>query len=944
MRFYENPQATSLNRLPSRCSYVPGGAAERTMLNGTWKFAFFERDIDVPEEITEWGTIPVPSCWQLEGYENPNYTNINFPFPCEPPYVPDDNPCGVYERELEITRIFGDVIFVFEGVSSCAELFVNGERVGYTQGSRLRAEFDITPFVREGSNTVRVKVYKWCCGSYLEDQDAFRYNGIFRDCYVLQRPEGHITDFEIIPNDRTITVRLDGEADIRILDAAGEPLYEGHFSGEFEYAPENPVLWNAENPYLYTVELSRCGETITRRAGLRSAAVSEKGQLLINGVSVKLHGVNHHDTSEKRGWCQSREELRHDLELMKSLNINCVRTSHYPPHPDFIDMCDELGFYVILETDIESHGFIRRYANVSYYYDVESGEWPGCMPEWKKEHIERMERAVEVFKNSPAVIMWSTGNESGHAANHYEMIKWLRSRDKTRLVHCEDASRKGDYSNTDVVSGMYIPLKTLEKYALDGSYPKPYFLCEYSHAMGNGPGDVWDYNELFDRYDKLIGGCIWEWADHVVVRDGVSCYGGDFPGELTQEGNFCCDGLVFADRTLKAGSLEAKAAYQPIRTRFENGVLTVKNRLDFTNLSEYEFIWRIEADGKVSEEKSLCLDVPPHGEITLDIPAQPRKCLCGVMLVCILNRGGNEVARTSHELPEIREFCEKGEYAGLEKQGEFIIARGEGFEYRFSAHYGDFSSIVINGREQLSGRARLSVWRAPTDNDRNIRMLWGNYNIWQGENLDLPFIKILSCGFEGGVIRLTGSLSGVSRAPALHFEREIAIFANGTVESKAHFSVRENLAAYLPRLGFDFPLVKENDRFSYYGKGPAENYCDMSHSAHIGYYSSSAEREYVPYVRPQEHGNHTETRMLRIGDMEFLGENRFEFAVSRYSAAALTAAEHTNELKEDGRTHLRIDYKNSGLGSNSCGPALDKKYQLCEKEFDFAFIFRPAKA
>lgn len=567
MRFYENILKTSENRInpPSYC--IPSGISECINLNGEWNFAYFSRDIDVPERIEKWDKIPVPSCWQLQGYENPNYTNTNYPYPVDPPYVPDDNPCGVYNREFTVDKKWGRLYFVFEGVSSCASLYINDRYVGFTQGSRLQAQFDITDFISDGRNTVTVKVLKWCVGSYLEDQDAFRYNGIFRDVYILQRPEKHITDVEIIPNEKSFNIKLDGKADVKI-SADNKVLFEGEMDNELSFAPEKPVLWNAEKPYLYDIELARNGEILRFKSGLRSVKISENYELLINGVSVKLHGVNHHDTSKYRGWCQTDEELRQDLLLMKKLNINCVRTSHYPPTPKFIGMCDEIGLYVVCETDIETHGFLRRLPNVGYRFDMESNAWPATMSDWKDEHIERMKRMVEVFKNNPCIIMWSTGNESGHGCNHLEMIKWTRSRDNSRLIHCEDASRKGQFHNADVFSWMYPGYSDLGNKALTDDVNMPIFLCEYSHAMGNGPGDVWDYNELFDKYPKLIGGCIWEWADHVVTVDGVEKYGGDFEGEITHDGNFCCDGLVFADRSLKAGSLEAKAAYQPIRTTF----------------------------------------------------------------------------------------------------------------------------------------------------------------------------------------------------------------------------------------------------------------------------------------------------------------------------------------------------------------------------------------
>ena len=965
MRIYENPEKTSENRKAPRSYYIPGGVSEYRLLNGQWKFAYFNRDIDVPDEITEWDTIPVPSCWQIEGYDFNNYANVNYPYPCDLPYVPDDNPCGVYEREFEIEKKWGKVYFVLEGVSSCAFLYINGQYVGFTQGSHLQAEFDITDFVTEGTNTIRVKVLKWCCGSYLEDQDFFRFNGIFRDCYLLQRPEGHIDDVEMIPEDKQIKIKLDGEAKVRIFEG-DKLLTEETMVDDYAYAPENPILWNAEKPFLYTVELERVGEILTFKAGLRKIEVSEQFELLINGVSVKLHGVNHHDTSKYRGWCQTDEELRADLELMKDLNMNCVRTSHYPPTPKFIQMCDELGFYVILETDIETHGFVRRTASVAYAFDVQTNDWPGTRLEWKKEHIERMERMVETYKNHPCAIMWSTGNESGHGCNHVDMIRWTRKRDASRLIHCEDASRKGQNHNPDVYSRMYPSLADIERFATTNDLNMPVFLCEYSHAMGNGPGDVYYYNELFDKYPKLIGGCIWEWADHVVTVDGVQKYGGDFEGELTHDGNFCCDGLVFADRSLKAGSLEAKAAYQPIRTTYEDGVLKIYNRLDFTNLDEYEFTFTIEADGqKVYEEKKV-LVAEPHTTIEVEIPYEEMKCCYGVYLNTSLTKDGKEYAKTQHALPwAICDVCCDAEpscnYAETECPGDVKVAAdgecddifapimvesdydvtisGEGFTYIFSKHYGAFTSMVVDGEEQLAGKSVLSAFRAPVDNDRNIIVRWANINIWEGENLDCAFSKIYDCYVEDGVIKLNGSLAGVSRIPVLHFEQTIAVSVAGEVSYELKAKVRKD-AIWLPRLGFEFELPAENSAFTYYGRGPIESYCDLHNWAPMGLYTSDAEKEYVNYVRPQEHGNHTEVKMLQIGKLEFVAADKMEINVSKYSTAALYKAEHTDELVADGKTHLRIDYKVSGVGSNSCGPELEEEYRLAEKEIKFGFTIK----
>ena len=939
MRIYENPLKTSENREPQRSYYIPSGVSEYQLLNGEWNFAYFKRDIDVPEKIEKWNKISVPSCWQLQGYDNPNYTNINYPYPCDPPYVPDDNPCGVYKREFEIKDKWGRVYFVFEGVSSCAFLYINDKYIGFTQGSHLQAEFDITDCVVSGTNIVTVKVLKWCCGSYLEDQDAFRYNGIFRDVYILQRPENHIKDVEIIPNDKSIDIKISGKANVKIFEKE-KLLIQTEIENEFSYSPHNPILWNAEKPFLYNVELERDGEIIELKTGLRKIEISKVQELLINGVSVKLHGVNHHDTSKYGGWCQTDQELRKDLELMKELNINCVRTSHYPPTPKFIEMCDEMGFYIICETDIETHGFLRRLPNVAYAFDMESNAWPGTMHDWKKEHVERMERMVEAFKNHSSVIMWSTGNESGHGCNHVEMIKWTKRRDNTRLIHCEDASRKNQIHNADVYSRMYPSLAETQKFAVTDDINMPVFLCEYSHAMGNGPGDVYYYNELFDKYPKLIGGCIWEWADQVVTVDGVEKYGGDFEGELTNDGNFCCDGLVFADRSFKAGTLEAKAAYQPIRTTYKDGILTVYNRLDFTNLNEYEFIYNIEVDGKKTAENKTVISAEPHTETSICIDYKETECKYGVYLNTKLIKGGKCYAQTQHKLPcKIKEQA-KAEKAELSEDKLNIYAKGDKFSYTFSKHYGTFISIIVDGEEQLAEKAVLSAFRAPTDNDRNVKAFWANVNIWQGENLDCAFTKVYECNINDGKIIVVGSLAGVSRTPLMKYTLVIEISKDGKIDLKLSGNIRKD-AFWLPRLGFEFMLPESSNEFTYYGRGPIESYCDMQNWASVGLYESNTDNEYVNYVRPQEHGNHNDAKMLKIGKLLFTSDAGFEFNVSKYSTKALYKAEHTDELVSDGKTYLRVDYKVSGIGSNSCGPALEGKYRLDEKEIDFNFSVKP---
>lgn len=937
MRYYENVLKTSENRLNPRSYYIPGGKSEYNLLNGEWRFKYYNRDIDVEENIDNWDNIPVPSCWQILGYENPNYTNINYPYPYDIPYVPDDNPCGVYERDFDIKNKWGRVYFVLEGVSSCAKIFLNGKYVGFTQGSHLEAEFDITDFVFEGKNTIRVEVLKWCVGSYLEDQDFMRFNGIFRDLYILQRPENHIVDISLSTKENSIFVSADKECNISLYSEDGN-LLDSKKGEKAEFVLENPIRWNAEMPYLYTVKIEKDGEIITRKIGFRAISVSDKGEVLLNGSPIKFRGVNHHDTSKMRGWCQSDEELLNDLRLMKELNINCIRTSHYPPTPKFVDMCDELGFYVVLETDLETHGIVRRFADVAYGYDVESDDWVCQRDEWKKEFIERMQRAVLLFKNNTCVVMWSTGNESGYGKNHEAMIDWVRTLRDDRLVHCEDASRKGDNAKADVYSRMYTYMPDMEKYALDENEKKPFFLCEYAHAMGNGPGDVYDYNELINKYPKLSGGCIWEWADHVVTEDGVEKYGGDFKGELTHDANFCCDGIVFADRSFKAGTLEMKTAYQPIRTFLSGKTLTIKNLYDFTVLnSDFEFICEIEKDGEVIESSKKELNIKPHSnqEIELDLPNVSSKY--GLYLNCYLLKNGFELAHTQHKLESqvIKEaVCEKK--AKFSEIGENILISGEGFEYTFSKFYGNFISLKIAGEEKLAERMGITTWRAPIDNERYIKNKWGNYNIWEGENMDCLFTKIYDCKLENGVITVSGSLSGVSRMPFFRYTLTIEVFQDGRINFDLSGIVRENVF-WLPRLGFELKLIGEDKKFSYFGNGPYESYIDMCHAGKIGRYESSADKEYVKYPMPQEHGNHIGVRELLIDGMKFTSDNDFECNVSNYSSKDLTAAMHTDELTKKGYTFVRLDYKNSGLGSAACGPPLEEKYRLDEKKIKFTF-------
>jgi len=946
-RKYERADFIQENCEPQRAYYIPYDSLEKALegnrfdskfyksLNGEWNFSYYQRDIDVPMVIEKWDKLTVPSNWQLCGYGRPGYTNLNYPHPIDPPYVPDDNPCGVYMREMELSEeeCAGEVYMVFEGVSSCFELYINDEYVGYSQVSHMQSELNISRHVKSGINKVLVKVWQWCSGSYLEDQDFFRLSGIFRDVYVLVRPKNHVKDIEVSTSGTEINCNYEFS------------LYhdKDKIEGEFE-----PVLWNAEKPYLYTVIVEQAGEFIPIKVGLRNISVSEKRELLINGVPVKLKGVNHHDTHPQNGYVLSDEDIRHDLLQMKRLNINTIRTSHYPPTPEFLNMCDELGFYVVDEADLETHGFCTRYGGVGY--DMESGEWLCQNPDWEKAYLDRVVRMVERDKNHPCIIMWSMGNESGFGDNHKAMINWTKDRKDGRIVHYEGAWLGGDEGVT-VISRMYpSPQDIKDNFVNKEGETRPFFLCEYSHAMGNGPGDLHDYWELVYDNPSFIGGCIWEWADHTVIEDGKCLYGGDF-GEETHDGNFCCDGLVFPDRTFKAGSLEAKAVYQGMMTEYKDGELTIHNRYSFTNLSEYKLSWALDVDGVITDKGELNVEVLPLESVTVKLnPNVPDSCEMGTYLNIYMESADDIIASCQHKLAvpvsPFKPVCadkvviadSEGNSIDSDKLPEIIYISAGECSVEFNTHYGCIQKLERDGRLIIDGKAELSVWRAPTDNDRHIKDTWGLYeNNWSSRNYNRLYNKIDNCEISDNVIIVTGRLAGVSRAPFFNYQTEYTFGNDGSIGVKLVGDVREN-AFFLPRLGFEYRLPKNDETFTYYGKGPYENYIDMCHHVMVGMYESTPSNEYVPYIKPQEHGNHAETSMLNILGMNIKSKSGFNFAVSQYSSQELSTKRHSYELVEDEHTIVRIDYGVSGIGSASCGPGLNEKYQLDDKHVEMEFM------
>lgn len=948
MREYERIDKTGANRLPARAYAIPYESLEKALafdrrqsayyrpLNGVWDFAYFSREQDAPENPADAlfrAALPVPSCWQMHGYEFPLYTNINYPYPVDPPYVPDENPCGIYRTRFSLDEAWTArrTHIVFEGAASCLYVTVNGEAVGFHEGSHLQAEFDLTPFVRPGENELVVKVLKWCAGSYLEDQDFFRLNGIFRDVYLLSREEGAIEDVEIRADCRGISVSAE---DYTVYDAQGR-----------EADLSRPILWNAEKPYLYTVVVRGKTEYIPYRVGMREVSVSPRGELLINETPVLLKGINHHDAHPTEGYVEREELLRAELEQMKRLNINCVRTSHYPPTPEFLNLCDELGFYVVDEADLESHGYRTREGG-HIPEGCEESRWITDDPAWAEAYRERIVRTLERDKNHASVIFWSMGNESGWGCNIESMLRWVKRRDPSRLTHYEPARLAGDPLLVDVRSRMYPSLEGL--IALCKEDPgRPVFLCEYSHAMGNGPGDVGRYMEIFRRYPNAIGGCIWEWTDHVAMVDGLPRYGGDF-GEPLHDGNFCCDGLTFSDRSCKAGTYHAKYAYQSMAAKLDGKRLRVTNLFDFTDFSAYRLRLSLEVDGELREAREFSSSALPRETAELEVPfAFPERCRWGATLnLQLLDAQGYEWGHSQFLLPVKREAEAVGApFTAFSEKGEHLLAEGEGFRYSFHKGLGTLDSIQIRGKEQLASPLRLTTWRAPTDNDRHVRKLWGmseNDNNWCPGNFDLTATKVYEVRVEGNRILTRASLGAPARTPYFRFVQEMAFFTDGTIRITLDGEKKATLSDIpLPRLGYEFSVPRENAGFSYYGCGPGESYCDMNLHAPLGLYRSTARAEAVPYVRPQEHGNHYGCRYLQLdGGLVAAGDPVFECCVLPYGTRALDRARHADELAEDGLTHVRLDYRVAGLGSHSCGPELLPEYRIREMRVHFSLYLK----
>ena len=951
-----NPQVTSINACSPRAYYIPYNTEtfsiqesgkeknDRFMsLNGMWKFKYFNSELEIDDvtKIKYKNEIKVPSCWQFSGYGKFWYTNVNYQIPYNPPYVPLDNPIGVYKREFEISNISEKVYIVFDGVCSMYELYINDEYVGMAKGSRLMSEFDITDYLCKGKNTIIVKVYTYSDATYLEDQDCFRYNGIFRDVYLLFRPKDHIIDF-FVTGDANGRVNLkyvlsgEGEPKAYIITPDNEMVKFGNI--------QNPKLWNAETPNLYTLLLEYNNETITKKFGFRTIDVYKTNILRVNGKPIKLKGVNRHDTNPKTGYTVSYDDMYNDLVLMKQNNINCIRTSHYPNSPVFLEMCSELGFYVIDECDLEAHGVEGAYLawREDHSEDIASNE------EWTEAFLDRMKKTFERDKNEPCVIMWSLGNETMYGENHKLMSKFLKERDPERLVHYEgtrSAFRFKDDPNqkldeyVDVYSIMYPDVYYVNRKGENQEKEeKPFFMCEYGHAMGLGAGSYEDYWKAIYRYPRLCGGCVWEWADHAIDIDGKYYYGGDF-GDFPNDDIFCVDGLNYPDRKPHIGLLSLKQALRPCDIQLKGKNLVIENRLDFTNLKDYAYIDVYHNDlNKRKHIKTISVDVQPHSKASVEIDCENKfgylDCVIRLKNDTFFAKKGFELGMCQVEVNKhIKRESKRPITSITERNGSIVKLIDKNVICTIDALNGDILSLKIDSKEVLGEKAYFTVLRAYCDNDRNEIRKWKDYF------LPNSYFHTYSYEDDGKSITLNGVFSADSKHPIYFMTIKYSI-NHGKLSISVDAKKNEKYQLKrIPRFGLVCPIVSGYEHIEYVGKGPKCSYADFQNHTYMGKFESTVDNEYEPYIRPQECGNHLGCKYVKLSKGKntiLVKGDSFEFSALHYSIKELESKRHYFDLEKSKLTYLIINYKVGGIGSNSCGPLPMDEY-IFDGDFSFNF-------
>ena len=1004
-RYYEDLSVLHENTMPARAYFIPASkrmdnlvehreeSDRMQLLNGTWKFQYFNSIYDVQEPFFEkdydtenFDEIQVPSVWQMAGYDTHQYTNIRYPFPFDPPYVPQDIPCGtyahtfVYHKDENAPKAFLN----FEGVDSCFYVWINGSYVGYSQVSHMTSEFDITDLLRDGENSIAVLVMKWCDGSYLEDQDKFRMSGIFRDVYILKRPKQAISDYHIKTRIEDMLAKVEIEmkfysplnVKISIEDRNGAVVALGSIAEEGTAVLEiaNPELWNTENPYLYKLILETENEVIVDHIALRKIEIKDQ-VIYLNGQKIKFRGVNRHDSDPVTGFTISLEQLTTDLTLMKQHNFNAIRSSHYPNAPFFYEMCDKYGFMVIDEADIEAHGpfMIYRKEDTDYNRFKRWNEKIADDPVWEEAIVDRVKLMLERDKNRFCIVMWSMGNESAYGCNFEKALEWTKNFDPDRITQYESARYRNydetyDYSNLDVYSRMYPALSEIQEY-LDKDGSKPFLLVEYCHSMGNGPGDFEDYFQMIQDNDKMCGGFVWEWCDHAIAHGTaengktIYAYGGDH-GEEIHDGNFCMDGLVYPDRTVHTGLLEYKNVYRPARVisyNKESGELVLHNYMDFDDLKDYVKIsYELTQDGLVISKGILPeFSVAPHGEGKTNLKINvPENGKCYLKLIYHLKKelpllnedhilGFDEIEvskeDTKCKLAEkwIPKTVVDSELQVNENDTQIHI-KGREFAYTIDKRTALFTEMKFAGREYLNHPMELNIWRAPTDNDMYIK------SEWKKAHYDKAYTRAYTTEVVQGKhgVKITSHASVVAETVQKILDVTITwkIEAAGKIDADIAVT-KDDEFPDLPRFGVRMFLDKKLSAARYFGMGPQESYCDKHQAASHGLYQANVDDLHEDYIRPQENGSHYDCEYVELNNSRYgivaSAEKAFSFNASYYTQEELEKKTHNYELIESDSVVFCVDYALNGIGSNSCGPVVLDQYRFDDVLFRFQFTLIP---
>lgn len=1025
-RYHNNINVTRIGTAKPRAYYVPYGTPEEAKLNtreessrfkllsgNKWAFSYFDSYEEIPDTITDgntdisgWDRIPVPSNWQLHGYDKPQYINVRYPFPADLPYVPKNTPAGVYAIDFTIHDDIDTLekYVIFEGVDSSMYLYINGEFVGYSQISHQLAEYNITNFLHVGKNRMTVVVPKWCDGTYLECQDKWRMSGIFRDVYLLVRPKGHIEDIEVKTEvaedyrEAKIIVDIDSpiaeDSIITLFNSSGDKLETTLFNsaGHAEISVSDPRMWSAEYPELYTCIIESGDEFITIPVGIRTECI-ENGIFKFNGRPIKLKGVNRHDFNCKNGYVCTVEDMKKDLTLMKRHNINAIRTSHYPNDPRFYELCDKMGFYVLSEADYETHGLgWPAEHNRINELNLSVRNHISDRPEWEHQVCERVSLMVENFKNHTSIIGWSMGNESGYGRNIEKALLETKRRDPIRFTHYESTykadpkiiiDKQPDCS--DVVSRMYAQTSWCKEYldyAEEVNGNKPFVLCEYSHAMGNGPGDLKDYWDVIYSSDRFMGGFVWEWFNHGLYAGKADngkpkyLYGGDY-GEIFHDGNFCCDGLVTPDLKPTNGLKEYKNVIKPFLIEpvdLTCGIFNITNLYDFSYMSRLEGSWELTRNGKAVASGNLgSIAIPPHKteRVTLgySMPSDG-KCYVKISFASYGNPAvpdGEIVGFEQFELPTEQVFNEKMTFGSIEysEDNNTVTVKSDRFVYTYSKLDCAFKSLKINGRELLKEKMRFNLWRAPTDNDMYQKNKWKNLCI----RYSRAYEHNTTVDKHDGYVTVKSDFIMAAPTQFTHYNMtaEWSVFADGRIELHITAKTGEGLAfkaipdneipvpaqytkqviEYMPKFGLIMEFDKSFDTIDYFGMGPFDSYCDRHQASYMGKFSNKVTNEFVKHIKPQECGNHWNTYWAYLHKADGTGlivsneSQAFEFSAIPYTPDELCNANHYFELPEPNKTVLSVDYKQSGVGSNSCGPVLNEKYRFNDEEFVFNVHFIP---